>query len=200
MVGLRNRTVPQDGDHGDDGDAYQDGPPQAPLDDTDSSAILAFIYILRLLIYLVQTGFTALVTAAALSRDVIFAESTTATASPEAPQAPQDLPPQYYLAPPRHLGERWYAVYVGRTIGVFNEWSDVADATVGVSGNSQRRFSTRTEAIASFRAAVQRGNVREVYDDEPPPEASGSNSSTDCCDTKDTKPFPKKEDPGDGRM
>ncbi|TDL14512.1 hypothetical protein BD410DRAFT_845972 [Rickenella mellea] len=201
MVGLRNRSVPQDGDHGDDGEGYEDNTPQAPPpDESGSSAILGLIYVLRLLIFLVQTGFTALASAAALSRDVIFDNST--AASPHAPHAlqaphePQVVPPPYYLAPPHHLGERWYAVYVGRTIGVFNEWSDVADATVGVSGNSQRRFGTRAEAIASFHSAVQRRVVRLVPDNEPT-EASGSSSSADCGNPKDTKPFTKKEEPDD---
>ncbi|TDL14822.1 hypothetical protein BD410DRAFT_845700 [Rickenella mellea] len=216
MVDLRNRLVPQDGDCGDDGDAYKASLPQAPPDENGSSVILVIIYVLRMLIFLVQTGFTALASAAVLSRDVIFDASATTSPhappyapqapyafqapyvpqAPQAPQVPAVPPPPYYLAPPGQLGERWYAVYVGRTIGVFSEWSDVADATVGVRGNSQRRFGTRAEAITSFHAAVQRGIVRIIPDDVPA-EASGSNTAADCGDPKDTKPFAKKEEPDD---
>ncbi|TDL14068.1 hypothetical protein BD410DRAFT_846377 [Rickenella mellea] len=82
---------------------------------------------------------------------------------PPPPPPPQHVVPHF---PPHHVGERFYAVYVGREVGIFTEWSDVAAVTVGVSGNSQRRFGSYAEALESFWNADQQGRVRVV---QPPP-------------------------------
>ncbi|TDL19766.1 hypothetical protein BD410DRAFT_841749 [Rickenella mellea] len=91
--------------------------------------------------------------------------------------------------PDTHLGRRWYVVFVGRQVGVFDSWDEVLAATAGVSGQSQRRFTSFAMARDAFNIALARRNVRWVPDPVEEPEPSGSN-------TKDMPP--KRDDDGPG--
>ncbi|TDL13705.1 hypothetical protein BD410DRAFT_810323, partial [Rickenella mellea] len=108
------------------------------------------------------------------------------------------IPVHYAIA--RNLGERWYVVYVGNRVGVFNDWGDVADATSGVSGNSQRRFGSQLEAIQAFQNAYDRGHVRLVPR-LPPTDQNAAAGPSSCRappgDPSNMKPRPKKEEPDD---
>ncbi|TDL14395.1 hypothetical protein BD410DRAFT_809766 [Rickenella mellea] len=97
---------------------------------------------------------------------------------PPPPPFPPHVVPHF---PPHHLGERFYAVYVGREVGIFTEWSDVAAVTVGVSGNSQRRFGSYAEALQSFFNANQQGRVRVVHLPRAPEVPGPSQLATGPC-------------------
>ncbi|TDL14828.1 hypothetical protein BD410DRAFT_845705 [Rickenella mellea] len=206
MVGLQHKYVQQSADRGDDDDNnwHPDRPcplsgPASPTVDADGPTVLMLIlFFLRALIGIVQSGFVAL---AATPRLILRLTPTPGTSAPANP-----YPFPLHYATPRHLGERWYVVYVGNRVGVFNEWSDVAAATSGVSGNSQRRFGTQAEAVASFDNALSRRSVRVVPAVQPnlteDPAANPNQGNTGAhfalfSDPPDLKPRMKKEEPDD---
>ena len=75
---------------------------------------------------------------------------------------------------------RWYVVFVGKKVGVFNDWfictaascrsvvtlhlhrSEVQNATIGVPGNCQCRYANASVAVAAFNAALASGTVCRV--------------------------------------
>ncbi|TDL15289.1 hypothetical protein BD410DRAFT_809057 [Rickenella mellea] len=214
MVDLRHRAISQNDSSGDDGDGDEQSPYRPPVSssgDDQPWLFTALVFILHALVGAIQAGFAALA-----STPLFLSTAFANTGQPARIQNVADPPaiPHYY-APPHHLGERWYAVYVGRRVGVFNEWADVAHSTSGISGNSQRRFGTRDDAIASFRAAHAAGHVRiqhftppapyvppsttneENAAQGPGPSSSRSKHYPDCGVGPKFKPFHKKEEPDD---
>ncbi|TDL14308.1 hypothetical protein BD410DRAFT_809837 [Rickenella mellea] len=159
MVDLgHTHVVQQNGNRGDDDDNNNNSSHLNTAVDTDgSSPLMVLLLFLRALLGILQAGFAALAAAPRLVQRL--APGSTTASGPADPFPP---PFPVYYATPRNLGERWYAVYVGNRVGVFNDWADVADATSGISGNSQRRFGSQFEAIQSFRAAHAHGHVRFV--------------------------------------
>ncbi|TDL14509.1 hypothetical protein BD410DRAFT_845969 [Rickenella mellea] len=202
MVALQYTSVQQNADRGDD-ERDDDrspfpGPTNTDVINNNSSPLMLLLFFLRALVGIIQSGFAAL----AATPRLVLRPAQTANAA-----GPGDPPPiPCYYATPRHLGERWYVVYVGRRVGVFNEWADVADSTSGVPGNSQRRFASQADAIASFRSAHARGYVRHVAA-IPPPNPAIYNQDTGQGNTSsyipprddpwDMKPRTKKEEPDD---
>ena len=106
------------------------------------------------------------------------------------------LPPlRRLMAPPANLPlireldgnstVRWYTVFVGRRVGVFNSWyvtstcnwstlsdccirPEVQRLTSGVPGNTQCRYASAAAASAAFNDALIRGAVQQVdVDGEP---------------------------------
>ena len=75
---------------------------------------------------------------------------------------------------------RWYVVFVGKKVGVFDDWfvctaascrsvvtlclhrSEVQNATIGVPGNCQRQYANALAAVAAFNVALASGTVRRV--------------------------------------
>lgn len=121
MAVLRHNDVPQDGhDSGDgrDDDGRDCHPqPEPVLADSINWLLIALLYIARLLIQLVQLPI-------AIARHV--QASPLQLQPPPGAAGPPAIPPgpghPFYRARPHHLGQRWYVVYVGSTVGVFNEW------------------------------------------------------------------------------
>lgn len=117
-------------------------------------------------------GLRGLARAIGGDRAVAYVNGTSATGPVAAPV--QDT----------HLRRRWYVVFRGRNVGVFDNQSvfylvsvqrsltscyvryEVDDATLGVPGQSQRRFRTREAADEAYSQALQRGNVHVVDVDE----------------------------------
>ncbi|KZV62567.1 hypothetical protein PENSPDRAFT_692384 [Peniophora sp. CONT] len=69
------------------------------------------------------------------------------------------------LSSRRSGAKSWYVVAVGRTTGVFQNYSDVETSVNGIRGNLQVGFNTEEEARAAYADAVARGLVRRS--DEP---------------------------------
>ncbi|TDL14789.1 hypothetical protein BD410DRAFT_845723 [Rickenella mellea] len=196
MVDLSHTSVQQNDRNNDDDDERRNLPfPRRPdtADDTDTNAFLMMIFVfLRTLLGIIQAGFAALAAAPQLVQRLAPAASAPVPANP--------YPFPIFYAAPHHLGERWYAVYVGTRVGVFNDWADVADATSGVSGNSQRRFGSRAEAVHSFRTALDRGHVRHMPSQPPADNTNQGETSAHFAtfsDPPDLKPRPKKEESDD---
>ncbi|TDL13920.1 hypothetical protein BD410DRAFT_846517 [Rickenella mellea] len=126
-------------------------------------------------------------TAAAAANVAIAANVAKEPVVPNFPIHMPDFDPDG--GPDAHLGRRWYAVFVGREVGVFSSWDEVLAATSGVSGQSQRRFNSFALARREFNFALARGNVRHVPDEPEVPEASSSI-------TKGKEP--KRDDEGPG--
>ncbi|TDL18309.1 hypothetical protein BD410DRAFT_842930 [Rickenella mellea] len=204
MVAFPHNSVPQSADRGDDGDDYWHPdapfPPPGPVNNSveaDSPTVLMLIvFFLRALLGIVQSGFVAL---AAAPRFILRPTPSAGSIA----GAPENPPFPCHYATPRHLGERWYVIYVGSRVGVFNEWSDVAAATSGIPGNSHRRFGTQAEAEASFRNALARRSVRWVPVqpnrlEEPAANPHQGNTGANFAtfgDPPDLKPRTKKEEP-----
>ncbi|TDL25096.1 hypothetical protein BD410DRAFT_801202 [Rickenella mellea] len=206
MVDLRHRFVSQDGDDGDQRDDDERSP-RAPLhspSSNDSSwAFTALAFILQALVGAIHAGFIALASTPLFMSRLILPAATNVGEGPHAQRvANPAFIPYYANANPHHLGERWYAVYVGRRVGVFNEWVEVAEATSGISGNSQRRFGSRSDAIASFQAADAAGHVHVRNSPPPaPPEDTPDNGEDDpnAASSSQRKPFPDYRRDGDSK-
>ncbi|KAH8111808.1 hypothetical protein DFH11DRAFT_1546399 [Phellopilus nigrolimitatus] len=67
------------------------------------------------------------------------------------------------------MGVRWYVVFKGYEVGVFDDWSTVQGLTSGVPGGSQRRYGTRAEATRAYNEALVRGEVVRVERRPPSP-------------------------------
>ncbi|TDL14294.1 hypothetical protein BD410DRAFT_809848 [Rickenella mellea] len=189
--------VQQNGNRGDDDDDEYSRRTNTAVNTDSSSPLMVLLVLLRALLGILQAGFTALAAAPAFVQCLALPTGT-ASGSPDA------YPFPVYYATARNLGERWYAVYVGNRVGVFNDWADVADATSGVLGNSQRRFGSQLEAIQSFRAAHARGHVRYVPRLPPPPANTDQNAAAGPSnyrgppdDPSNMKPRTKKEESDD---
>jgi len=59
-------------------------------------------------------------------------------------------------------GKKWYVVIVGKAVGVFGSWLEVAPLVVGVSGAQHQSFPTQEEAIQAFRDEFMKGSVKIV--------------------------------------
>ncbi|KAH8103712.1 hypothetical protein DFH11DRAFT_1551696 [Phellopilus nigrolimitatus] len=76
-----------------------------------------------------------------------------------------------------NAGTRWYCVFVGREVGIYNSWDEVVTHTTGVPGQSQRRYASQAEATQSFNLALASGRVRRI-DTAVPATASTHNVPT----------------------
>ncbi|KAH8111696.1 hypothetical protein DFH11DRAFT_1546296 [Phellopilus nigrolimitatus] len=76
-----------------------------------------------------------------------------------------------------NAGTRWYCVFVGREVGIYNSWDEVVTHTTGVPGQSQRRYASQAEATRSFNLALASGRVRRI-DTAVPATASTHNVPT----------------------
>ncbi|TBU36308.1 hypothetical protein BD309DRAFT_985031 [Dichomitus squalens] len=66
-----------------------------------------------------------------------------------------------HIAPadPAHIG-KWYVVTVGRKVGVFAEWVDVAPHVNGVNHAVYKKFPSCAEAVDVYEEAKGNGEVR----------------------------------------
>ncbi|KAJ6499269.1 hypothetical protein C8R45DRAFT_1093499 [Mycena sanguinolenta] len=68
--------------------------------------------------------------------------------------------------------KKWYVVIVGRDVGVFQTWIDVAPLVTGVSGAVHQSFSSEIEAERIFAQALTEGKVEIVGSHAAPAAAS----------------------------
>ncbi|TBU38585.1 hypothetical protein BD309DRAFT_1056424 [Dichomitus squalens] len=61
-----------------------------------------------------------------------------------------------------HIG-KWYVVTVGRKVGVFAEWVDVAPHVNGVNRAVYKKFPSRVEAVDVYEEAKGNGEVRVMF-------------------------------------
>ncbi|RXW21097.1 hypothetical protein EST38_g4769 [Candolleomyces aberdarensis] len=55
--------------------------------------------------------------------------------------------------------DSWYAVTIGREVGVFQGWTNVQPLVSGVSGGAQKKYRTQQEAEQVFQQALDAGKV-----------------------------------------
>ncbi|KAF8734972.1 hypothetical protein AX14_002990 [Amanita brunnescens Koide BX004] len=58
--------------------------------------------------------------------------------------------------------KKWYAVIVGKAVGVFASWLQVAPLVLGVAGAQHQSFPTEEEALHAFRDEVMKGTVKSL--------------------------------------
>ncbi|KAF9545571.1 hypothetical protein CPC08DRAFT_730070 [Agrocybe pediades] len=69
------------------------------------------------------------------------------------------LPAQGGSAEAAATDERWYCVFAGREVGVFDNWFYAQSLITGVSHSSYKRYSSKAKAEAAFEAAHMQGLV-----------------------------------------
>ncbi|KAF9478058.1 hypothetical protein BDN70DRAFT_895991 [Pholiota conissans] len=112
-----------------------------------------------------------------------LAPAVVATPAPAvgAPATPADVPhfPGAVLTVPPGVDVndptvRWYAVTVGRRVGVFPHWTSVGPYVIGVQGSTNMRYGSKAAADAAFYDAVRNDAVRIVNPMPPlPPPGPG---------------------------
>ncbi|KAF8630677.1 hypothetical protein AX15_002821 [Amanita polypyramis BW_CC] len=58
--------------------------------------------------------------------------------------------------------KKWYVVTVGKAVGVFATWLEVAPLVTGVSGAQHQSFPTEEEALQAFRDEFSKGSVQII--------------------------------------
>ncbi|KAK2463257.1 hypothetical protein APHAL10511_004912 [Amanita phalloides] len=58
--------------------------------------------------------------------------------------------------------KKWYVVIVGKAVGVFSNWLEVAPLVTGVSGAQHQSFPTEEEALRAFMDGCATGKVKMV--------------------------------------
>ncbi|KAH9478093.1 hypothetical protein JR316_0010331 [Psilocybe cubensis] len=79
----------------------------------------------------------------------------TATAVASAPEA---TPANYVCS--TCSGGRWYVVFAGTNVGVFDDWSTVQRYTSGVSHSCYKKYSKKEDAEKAYKDSVTRSEVR----------------------------------------
>ncbi|KAG6849502.1 hypothetical protein H0H93_007958 [Arthromyces matolae] len=98
-------------------------------------------------------------TAAVGIAPVTVAATLTATLPPTVTNVPAPSPAVHATAG-GHVHGQWYAVTVGRNVGVFCGWNNVGPLVNGVSGFCVQRYPTRQDAIDAFEEAEEAGLVQ----------------------------------------
>ncbi|KAA1474819.1 hypothetical protein DENSPDRAFT_852548 [Dentipellis sp. KUC8613] len=68
-------------------------------------------------------------------------------------------PPVWTSSPTQR---RWYLVIAGNKIGLWQEWTDMADYVVGVSGAVHKKFNSYAAARKSWVQAYAEGQVARI--------------------------------------
>ncbi|KAF9471565.1 hypothetical protein BDN70DRAFT_901250 [Pholiota conissans] len=132
---------------------------------------------------IVATSAPAAAAAATPAVVATSAPAIVATLAPTvgAPATPADVPhfPGAVLTVPPGVDVndptvRWYAVTVGRRVGVFPHWTSVGPYVIGVQGSTNMRYGSKAAADAAFYDAVRNDAVRIVNPMPPfPPPGPG---------------------------
>ncbi|EMD32482.1 hypothetical protein CERSUDRAFT_99557 [Gelatoporia subvermispora B] len=80
------------------------------------------------------------------------------------PSSPSTSRPVLTRSLPR-LGERWYSVTRGLSVGVFNDWNTVQPLVSGVPNACFHRLPDRQTALNVFNAALARGDVQVLAEE-----------------------------------